>query len=47
MTASNDARGGFPVGHPCGGDPCWAEAKMAVDAATVGCVIIDMPMWYP
>lgn len=47
MTASNDARGGFPVGHPCGGDPCWDEAKMAVDAAIVGCVIIDMPMWYP
>ena len=47
MTASNDARGGFPVGHPCGGNPCWDEAKMAVDAAIVGCVIIDMPMWYP
>ena len=47
MTASNGARGGFPVGHPCGGDPCWDEAKMAVDAATAGCVIIDMPMWYP
>jgi hypothetical protein len=47
VTASNGARGGFPIGHPCGGEPCWSDAKIAVHAASAPCVIVDMELWYP
>ena len=47
MTSSNGAQGGNPFTHPCGGNPCWSDAKIATDAATTPCVIVDMDMWYP
>ena len=47
VTASNGARGGNPFTHPCGGEPCWSDAKIATNVATTPCVIVDMAMWYP
>ena len=41
------ARGGFPIGHLCGGEPCWSDAKIAVHASSAPCVIVDMELWYP